>query len=538
MSEVVNEEGDGYDDLDDWYDRALKAGFGFKTEKEKQDYIASIGDPMKHPLFAQTTEDLKDHPLTEAFRCLREEDKTIVELAELYKEEGNQWLKKGTKRDFIEAYNRYVHALDFMDKAEQARLDGTECTTDSTADLKMIRSQILSNRALASLNLTNYGKCYKDCDKAIAFWPQNIKAHYRKCKALNILKKYPECIAACNAALAIEPTNKDFLTFKKQSATANATRNKSKSDGLTRTMAELTAKWGAVWDIAQSNRVALGYPHYGMPEPRELRDSWAHLDADTTSPATAGTAGAVQAETRWPVLLQYPQYGTYDVLSAAGATDMLVEHLAMAFPEKGDYEQRIEWDLHEEYQVSNIVVYVQLFASRPVASKTEWMEACMEQRVLLQGGSMELLPLVNDPSSAPVNSIFKSLAAKTTTTAGAGAGDSATSAAASASVNEVSIEKLKNAVEAREKMYWERMMDTATGKLVTNSGPGLRTSSVQFVEVHLGCTIGSIVKAHFPAHVLPRGVLTLLIYPRKNHLHKLFVEKNKDKIAVLNPVAV
>lgn len=506
MFQDSNEEGDGYDDLDDWYDRALKAGFGFKSEQEKQDYIAQIGDPLKHPLFAQTTEDLKDHPLTEAFRCLREEDKTTVELAELYKEEGNQWLKKGGKKDLVEAYNRYGHALSFLDTADKARLDKTECIADSTADLNMIRSQILSNRALASLNMTNYGKCYKDCDKAISLWPHNIKAHYRKCKALHILKKYGDCIAACDAGLALDPTNKEFLTFKRQCEAANATRIKSKTDSQSRTMAELTAKWGAVWAMAERNHIALGYPHYGMPEPRELRDSWAHVDTSEGMPVD-----------RWPVLLQYPQYGTYDVLSAAGADDMLVEHLAMAFPEKGDYEQRIEWDLQEEYQVSNIIVYVQLYASRPVASRTEWMEACMEQRVLLQGGSMELLHLINDDSVTPVNTIFKTA----NTVAGA----------------ELTIEKLKTSVEAREKKYWERMMDTATGKLVTNSGLGLRSSSVQFVEIHLGCTIGSIVKAHFPAHVLPRGVLTLLIYPRENRLHKLFVEKNKDKIAVLNPVA-
>ena len=96
-------------------------------------------------------------------------------------------------------------------------------------------------------------------------------------------------------------------------------------------------------------------------------------------------------------------------------------------------------------------------------------------------------------------------------------------------------EKLKHSVELREKTYWERMTDVATGKLTTNSGSGLRSNSLQFVEVHLGCTIGKVVKAHFPAHVLARGVLTLLIYPRDSSLHKLFVEKNKGKMVQLLP---
>ena len=107
-------------------------GMGFKSEEDKQAYLASLGDPLEHPLFAETAEDCKgkcineciqaymfvfelklasrqtvyscvflcfsnlDHPLAGAFRALNEEGKTSKELAEMYKEEGNEWLK-GTK---------------------------------------------------------------------------------------------------------------------------------------------------------------------------------------------------------------------------------------------------------------------------------------------------------------------------------------------------------------------------------------------------------------------------------------------------------
>jgi tetratricopeptide (TPR) repeat protein len=495
---MSNEEpafGEGYDELDDWYDKALKNGFGFKSEKEKQDYIASIGDPMKHPLFAQTTEDLEGNPLAEAFRSLREEDKTQVELAEMYKEEGNQWIKKGTKKDYFEAYARYTHALTFMDKADQARTDKTESAADSKVDLHKVRSQILSNRALASSSVANYGKCYKDCDKAIALWPGNIKAHYRKCKALLALKKYSECIAACSAGLAVESGNKDFVQFRKQCESDMQSKSQAKADSQLRTLTELTQKWDTVYEISSTVGVTLGYPLYALPEPREMRDLWVHVDSETDT-------------VRWPVLLQYPQYGTYDVLSAAGVDDMLVEHLAMAFPEKRD-GPKLDWDVGDEYHVSNLAVYIQLHASLPIESREQWREACMEQRVLLQGGNIELLHLLKQQHRV-------------------GAAAAETPAA-------LNFEKLKHSVELREKVYWERMTDVATGKLTTQSGQGLKTSSVQFVEVHLGCTIGAIVKAHFPAHVLARGVLTLLIYPRDNRLHKLFVEQNKAKIAHLLP---
>lgn len=91
-------EEESYDAMDDWYDRALAAGFGFKSEEEKQEYIKSIGDPMKHPLFAQTTEDLEGHPLTEAFRVLREEDKTLVERTRRKETSGLRSLPKRTMK--------------------------------------------------------------------------------------------------------------------------------------------------------------------------------------------------------------------------------------------------------------------------------------------------------------------------------------------------------------------------------------------------------------------------------------------------------
>ena len=215
--------------LDDWYDNALKAGQGFKSDKEREDYIKSIGDPMMHPLFAESTEDLEGNPLAEALRALREEDKTPIEIATMYKEEGNDWLKKGDKKSLHEAYDRYTHAINVLDGIAQAAVSGAStfnATTGETTAPKlhdeskstiaslypsellpreecedtpspsealkmseeesMLRSQIFSNRALVSLSLMNYGSCIRDADSSILCWSKNIKAHYRKCKSLGM----------------------------------------------------------------------------------------------------------------------------------------------------------------------------------------------------------------------------------------------------------------------------------------------------------------------------------------------------------------
>lgn len=35
--------------MGDWYEEALAAGQGFKSEEEKAAYFASLGDPLAHP---------------------------------------------------------------------------------------------------------------------------------------------------------------------------------------------------------------------------------------------------------------------------------------------------------------------------------------------------------------------------------------------------------------------------------------------------------------------------------------------------------
>jgi hypothetical protein len=130
---------------------------------------------------------MKDHPLADAFRALREDDKTLDELALMYKEEGNEWMKKiKEKKSVTEAYNCYSHALNLVNEAfeqmqksdaegksvdessdsknREEEEDEEEKKRKKTADLIKLKGQIFSNRALASLTLKNYGSCYRDAE--------------------------------------------------------------------------------------------------------------------------------------------------------------------------------------------------------------------------------------------------------------------------------------------------------------------------------------------------------------------------------------
>lgn len=115
-------------------------------------------------------EDLEGNPMVDAFRLLREEDKTKVELVLMYKDEGNEFIRKKTTKERHEAIKRYSYSLTLLDNADLARKDGTEDEKDKGVNLHHLRSQIYNNRALALMQLKNYGLAIKDLSMVILFF--------------------------------------------------------------------------------------------------------------------------------------------------------------------------------------------------------------------------------------------------------------------------------------------------------------------------------------------------------------------------------
>lgn len=107
---------------------------------------------------------MADHPLVDALRLIKEEDKTNIELAEMYKNEGNEWIKKSTVEDKHAAVECYHRALEFVTSAREVRGSEAEDPKDAGIDIDRLQSQIISNRCLVQLQLKNYGFAIKDAD--------------------------------------------------------------------------------------------------------------------------------------------------------------------------------------------------------------------------------------------------------------------------------------------------------------------------------------------------------------------------------------
>ena len=469
-------------------------------------------------MFATSSEDLRDNPLADALRALREEDKSTIDLATMYKEDANALVKKAKSADsksgtLHEAINTYSFALTFLDAAAKARKEGTEDPKDAAVDIDMMKSQINSNKAQVWLTLGNYRSCITDCDISLACWPGNAKSHYRKCKALQNLKRYTECISCCDAATTVLSNSSSGSSAVVPTSTLKATAGSNASE--LGTIAEIRAqcieeqakllaleekkrqqrresevKWGEIWNYklkrnqqlesankqaakstlsngyrAQlTNAITLGYSSE-LP-PIQLQEAYPEIDAETGYLCV-------------PILFLYPQYSQLDAIHAAKSDSMIVEYLAEMFPEFEDGATPVEWDLRNEYQSSKMLVYCPVYQSKPALNLMEWIESCMERRQLqgLEGAT--------------------------------------------------ATEEAKEAIMKRNKAFVTTLptppqLNSTPAAVDTIADlPGMKG----FVEVHIGCSIEQILR--LPGCVLNGGILTLLAFVKGNEAHRQFLTSSK-----------
>lgn len=354
--------------LDDWYDKALKHGLGFQSDEERRAYVASLGDPLLHPMFATSAESLAQHPLSEAFRCLREEDKSPLELCLMYKDEGNEWLKRGKddKKSCRESINLYLHALSFLTKEEQQ--PQVQEVEEEERQQQLI-SQLHSNIALANLHLGNFGSCMRAAELSLRYWPGNCKAHYRRAKALSSLHRHAEAAEACRSGLE-QFSAEVTLTALLQSSEAALARAARERSARAAAFGAQEQAWRDCWQLCRNAGARLGYFNPAVAQPAQLGGRTMPFLSSSSSSSEAEGGGI---DACWPCVLSYPEYGQFDAIERVSAADFLVEQLAVVFPDlRNDGAAPVAWDARRDYQYHQLVVYLLLqSSSSPPASTTE-----------------------------------------------------------------------------------------------------------------------------------------------------------------------
>lgn len=104
-----------------------------------------------------------------------------------WKEKGNEEFKDGL---YEKALVSYTNALKLVNE------DNFD------------RAVYLKNRAAVYLKQKEFNKAIKDCDDSLKIFPNDPKALFRRCQALEAIERYEEAYRDARAVVLIEPNNK------------------------------------------------------------------------------------------------------------------------------------------------------------------------------------------------------------------------------------------------------------------------------------------------------------------------------------------
>ena len=167
-------------------DKAIDEGKGWKSEAERQAYLDRVNDDDHLPaMFCTTQEELANAPDADAFADLLLENETPSTMMAGFKEKGNNSIKLGRQnlaknmQYYRDAINHYSQALAWAEKimpTDEAAPEGFvkdereargEKNNDQHKDytrkeLDAYRSTLLSNKAMAHMELKNWGFVIED----------------------------------------------------------------------------------------------------------------------------------------------------------------------------------------------------------------------------------------------------------------------------------------------------------------------------------------------------------------------------------------
>ncbi|KAH7868991.1 40S ribosomal protein S7 [Lentinula edodes] len=267
------------------------------------------------PLFMRSLPD--DHPVENstlaALQSLAHEG-TPDEIAENFKEQGNDYFKGKRYRDAIGFYTQGI---------------------DAKPDNSSLLEALLCNRAACNLALKNYGSVLRDCSKALSLNPKSLKAYYRSAMALVALDRLEEAIDCCTRCLEFDKDNKGVLGVLEHAAKSKATKDKVDLERKEKLRQELLAK--AKLDNAFKERNIFVLPKAdGSQNPYVPRFDPEDFSGNTLI---------------FPVFFLYPQYATSDVIPGYVEDTPFFTHLEIMF------NPAPEWDTKRQYKAENLVVY-------------------------------------------------------------------------------------------------------------------------------------------------------------------------------------
>jgi len=256
---------------------------------------------------------------------------TPKEVAENFKDQGNECFKKGKKY--------YKSAISFYTQGIQQDFDDIE-----------LRALLYSNRAAVHLQFENYGHVIDDSLESVKISP-SVKAYYRLAKAYFTLKRYDDAIINSEEGLKLEPDNK---TLKKIIKDSNIEKEKiiKRQEDEKRKVEEIKNKKELLVTAIHIKGIILGVPFISNIS-SYLEKSSIYLDDNNL--------------THWPVLFLYEEYLIIDFIKDFCEEDTFELHLQRMFP--GD--EFPDWDTNRKYIYNTLDIYTIVNHTAPIIPETK-----------------------------------------------------------------------------------------------------------------------------------------------------------------------
>jgi small subunit ribosomal protein S7e len=288
----------------------------------------------KMPLFMEfAPEGSSDNPELEAIRSLQREE-TPEEIAENYKQSGNEAFKLGK--------SRYGDALRYYDLALEQKCDNAT-----------LNATVLSNRAQVHIALGNYGHAITDCTNAIKIDSKNFKAYYRAAISSFHLGKYNQAINYCRGGIMNTDNpeaRKPFraLLAKIKNKTEEIEERAAKEKILMEEKEQSQNLFSEACELRGIKYRNSGKNSYQLASRRYEAESY---------------YDAANFELHWPVLILYPQFAMSDFVRDWNENSTIEEVFQTIFPSisegSSSDDMYAPWDTDKKFYLENLNVSIE-----------------------------------------------------------------------------------------------------------------------------------------------------------------------------------
>lgn len=267
------------------------------------------------PLFMKNLPaEASEDPTLAALQSLAH-DGTPDEIAENFKNQGNEYFKG----------KRYREALGFYTQG-----------LDAAPTEPKVLEALLNNRAACNLELENYGQVLRDCARVITANPKSSKAYYRCASALLKLDRLDDAIDCCKHCLEFDTDNQGVQTVLGKAEGIKATKERKEREKEERLRKKKEAEMLLAAAYRERNILVI-------PNPEGSQNPYSpHFDSEIPTSLVI------------PVFFLYPQHATSDVITEFHEDTPFAAHIETMFPPQTSAP---EWDKNGEYMTGNLVVY-------------------------------------------------------------------------------------------------------------------------------------------------------------------------------------